>query len=357
MNEQKKKLLIIGAAIIGVVVLLVVMLLVFHALTHKKNSYSGIENKLVTAAKKYYDKNKDLLPTKGNSETVSSTTLTQAGFLDELSKLTKEGETCSADVTVTNNNDKYRYTAILDCGENYKTKTIAAHIRNKGTVTSESGLYELNGELVYRGEFPNNYIKLSNHMFRIVKITNGKLVLIANDRYEAVTWDNRYNIERKSMDGINDYTVSRIRKDFEEIEVIKDDDISMLAPQTLYIGKRAVNDIYNDGSIEQSVMLEGQYFGLLPLYDYINASIDVNCTSAATRSCSNYNYLNKYDYKWWTITGDSDNTHKVYRIDDDGEISTIIANSTAYFRPVITLVSDALYVSGEGTLENPYIVK
>ena len=50
--------------------------------------------------------------------------------------------------------------------------------------------------------------------------------------------------------------------------------------------------MYNDGSIEKSSLLEKQYIGLLPLYDYINASIDTNCNSALTESCTNYNYLN-----------------------------------------------------------------
>ena len=35
----------------------------------------------------------------------------------------------------------------------------------------------------------------------------------------------------------------------------------------------------------------------------------------------------------------------------------ILTSSSGYIRPVLYLVDDALYVSGDGTIENPYIIK
>ena len=62
-----------------------------------------------------------------------------------------------------------------------------------------------------------------------------------------------------------------------------------------------------------------------------------------------------YSKKWWTLTADSKNTYKVYFIRNSADIAT--ASSSAYVRPVLHLAKDAIYVSGDGTKENPYIVK
>ena len=358
MKGEKKKLLIIAGVLVGLVVLVTIILLVFHALTNTKMTYSKLEEEVLSASKKYYTENKKLLPENGKQISITDSTLTAAGFLKNMSELAKPlNASCTAEVFVTNNNGSYRYTPILNCGDKYNTKTLTGYITSKGTVVSGEGLYQLNGELVYRGERPNNYVKISGKMFRIVKITDNKALLIYDEKTESIIWDNRYNIERKFSDGINDYSVSRIYDNTVAFDEIKESDMELFAKQTLYTGKRGEADVYNDGSIEKTNILENQVFGLLPLYDYINASIDENCISAKTRSCSNYNYLNKYDYNWWTITGDTDTTYKVYRVADNGSIDLIRANSYGYLRPTVLLESDVLYVSGDGSYEKPYIVK
>lgn len=364
-ESEKKKLLKIAIGIIALVVLIVVVLLIFHAITGNKSSYKDIENKVLKAAQKYYKDNTNLLP-QNESEQISidDVSLTSLGYLDNMADLLKdkEGVTCSAKVIITYNNSNYRYTPLLDCGEAYKSQTIASYIEtNEQRVFSGQGLYDLNGEYVYRGENPNNYIKFANHMYRIVKINNGRLMLILNDKFQRSVWDNRYNAVRNRNDGINDYTVSRAKEAldnaYNENSFVNSKNKSLLSTYSLAIGKRNEADNYNDGSIENSEILEKQYVGLLPLYDYINASIDNGCNSSLTDSCSNYNYLNYFDYNWWTITADATNTYRVYRVTVDGEVEDARAASNGYLRPVIMLVDDALYVSGNGTLDNPYIVK
>lgn len=359
MSEEKKKLLILAGIIVGAVVVIIIGLLIFHAITNNKPSYDGIEKKVLTAAKKYYKANETLLPDNGQQISIDDSALTAAGYLKSMSELTsKLNATCTAKVVVTNKEGKYRYTALLDCGEKYSSKTFAEYLKTKvGTVTTGQGLYEMNGELVFRGETPNNYVRFSGKMYRIVKVTDNNVVLIYNEKVGRGTWDNRFNNARNNNDGINDYAVSRISESLNNLTIVKDEFKELLQPHTLYIGKRAQSDMYNDGSIEKSNILENQTYGLLPLYDYINASLDSNCVSAATNSCANYNYLNKYDYNWWTLTADMESTHKVYRIDFSGKVDLLRAASGGYIRPVIYLVSDVLYASGNGTAKNPYIVK
>jgi hypothetical protein len=281
-----------------------------------------------------------------------------------MSELTKKmgGVSCSATVIVSYANGEYRYTPLLDCGSNYSTKTLASYIKeNETRVYSGSGLYDLNGELVYRGENPNNYATFSGKSWRIVKIENDQVMMILNEKLERSVWDDRFNTERNKTDGINDYSVSRI---YENLTSLYQNDTlfnkstrNLLAMHSLYIGKRYESDSYNDGSIEKSSFVENEYIGLLPLYDYINASIDTNCTSSTTESCVNYNYLNHFDYNWWTLTADASNSYKVYRVDSEGIVESIKANSNGYLRPVIYLAKDVLYTSGTGTESDPYVIK
>ncbi|MBE6147228.1 MAG: hypothetical protein E7168_02715 [Firmicutes bacterium] len=360
----KKKLLIILGVIVGLVVVTVVILLLYNNLFATK-SYSSIENAVIEAAKKYYNANPSLLPKNPNDEvSINSTSLMSGGYLDDISKMSPDNVSCTATVTVTNVNYNYRYTSKLQCGEIYTTRYLLEYVQKyQGTVASGQGLYSLNGEFVYRGENPNNNVVFGGHKWNIVKFdSNGNAVLIYADKLEKMAWDDRYNAERKQNDGINDYSVSRVHDYLTNLyngtSLLSDKDKSLVISHDLYIGKRSEAAIYNDGSIEKSNVLENKYIGLLPLYDYINASLDSNCTSALTDSCSNYNYLNaNYDNNWWTLTADIESTHRVFLVTLSGSITANRASGNGYLRPVIYLAKDAIYVSGDGTAENPFKIK
>ena len=273
-----------------------------------------------------------------------------------------EGVSCTATVTVTNVNNNYRYVANLKCGDKYQTETFVNHVKSvEQTVVTGQGLYDMNGELVYRGENPNNYIKFADRLWRIVKFENDSAMLILDDKYARSVWDDRFNADRNRNDGINDYSVSRANDALTNLyngeDLFSASDKLLIVAHDLAIGKRGETIQYNDGSVEKSQVLEDRYIGLLPLYDYINVSLDENCSSASTQSCSNYNYLNLLESSWWLSTGDSDTTYRVYRIDSSGIIGLTRASTNSYLRPVIYLAKDAIYVSGDGTFDNPYQVK
>lgn len=359
----KKKLLLIIGGIVGAIVLIIIILLLYNAF-FAKNSYSSVEEKLVKAAQEYYSDNEKLLPKNINDEvSINSTTLTAGDYLKNLDELVpNDNVNCTATVTVTNINGSYRYAPKLKCGDVYETKTLSQYIKeNDGVITSGQGLYEMNGSYVYRGENPNNNVKFAGKKWQIVKIEDDHVVLILNEKYSRAVWDDRYNSERNTDDGINDYTVSRMNDYltnlYNDDSLFSGSNKLMVSAHNLYIGKRSSEVSYNDGSLEKSEVMENKYIGLLPLFDFINASLDNNCASADTKGCANYNYLSDYGYNWWTLTGDADTTHKVFKITDSGKITTSRAVSSAYARPVIYLAKDVIYASGNGTINNPYIVK
>lgn len=359
----KKKLLIIIGAVVGTIVLIIIILLLYNAF-FKKNSYQSVEQKVLNAAINYYEDNPKLLPKSINDEvSINSTTLTAGEYLKSLDELVPdENVNCTATVTVTKINTNYRYVTKLKCGDVYNTKTFTDKVKEDNPVViSGQGLYQMNGELVFRGDNPNNNVKFANHDWKIVKLENDQAMLILNEKYTRVTWDDRFNVERNQDDGVNSYAVSRMNDYLTNLynsdSLFSENDKLLITAHNLYIGRRSEDISYNDGSIEKSELLENKYIGLLPLFDFINASLDSNCYSASTQSCANYNYLAGFNYNWWTMTGDSETTHKVYKISTDGKIYTSRAVTSIYARPVIYLAKDAIYVSGNGSLDNPYIVK
>lgn len=362
-NIGKKKLLIILGSIVGAIVLIIIILLMYNAF-FKKNTYASVEDKILNAAIEYYNDNNNLLPKNVNDEvSINSTTLTAGDYLKNLDEIVPNKDvSCTATVTVTNINNNYRYVTKLKCGDVYETKTLADAIKaNNPVVISGQGLYELNGGLVFKGDNPNNNVSFGGHNWRIVKIEDDQVVLIFDEKLARVTWDDRFNSERGQDDGINDYTVSRVNDYLTNLynsdQIFSANNKLVVSSHNLYVGKRSADSSFNDGSLEKSEVFENKYVGLLPLYDYLNASLDSNCQSANTQSCANYNYLAGFGYNWWLMTGDSETTHKVYKVSTDGKLLLSRAATSVYARPVVYLAKDAVYVSGNGTVDSPYTIK
>lgn len=359
---DKKKLIII----IGALLLLVVVALGGALIYNKffaKNSYDEVLNNMKMAAIQYYEDRGNKLPSGDNSSvTISDTELVNVGLMKSVNEqLRASGYTCDGEVIVTNINGNYRYNPILDCGDRYQTITLNDYIDENVSIVQEgNGLYKLNNALVYRGDNVDNYVKLADKVYRIVKIVDDHIVIILTDNAESVNWDNRYNIDKNSNVGINDYTVSRMRDYLETLyngsSLLTNDAKLLVTSYDLQIGARTSSDTDKTGALENAVVLENQYIGLLPVYDFLNASIDENCTATTSRSCVNYNYLAKYKNSWWTVTAAEGNTYSVFKI-NNGTITIGNASTNAYLRPVLYLASDAVYVSGDGSKNSPFIIK
>lgn len=362
--KDKKSLIIMGIIIISLIIILFGGALIYNKFFFMK-SYNEVESIMKDATVKYFEKYEEKLPSNINdSITVSVDTLVKNNMMDTIVSYTKDNSvTCDGEVRVTNINGDYRYATTLDCGDTYTTQTLTDYIdENVSIVTSGNGLYNMDGVLVYRGDSIDNYLKLNGKVYRIVKFFNGHPVIILTDNSESVQWDNRYNINNDSDSGINDYDKSRIKEYLNKVyksntegSLLNNETRMLVTSYDLPIGRRKNADTDKTGVLENAKVLTNQYIGLLTVSDFLNASLDDNCNSTIAESCKNYNYLNKFKYTWWTVTANSTNTYKVYTIDKTA--STALPSSQAYIRPVFQLAKDAIYVSGDGSKNNPFIVK
>jgi len=369
-NAKKKMMKFMMFFIIGFVVLILIIFLC-TLLINKKYTYEEIELVLKDAAIAYFADHKDYLPQNdGDVMMVEAVNLSVEEKMKPLSEYTEEGVACNGYVEVQKVGEEYVYTPYLDCGEAYTTIELYKQITtNENVVTSGYGLYSLNGYYTYRGENVNNYVQLEKALWRIVKITPGNnIVLIkaeTDDTFQP--WDDRYNKLAGYNSGINTYGSSRIKESLEklyksnteedsEIQILSNNDRVKTVPHNVCIGKRGENQVSKNGEVECKEIIKNQKISILPVYDFINASVDPDCTTPNSLTCENYNYLSN-GKTWWTITADSATTYNAYEISEGGRIRSTSTNTYSNMRPVIHLNSRVMYKEGNGTKEKPYVLK
>lgn len=356
--------------VVGAIVVIFLLIILVMSLFQRSYTYEDIETIMVQAAESYFKNNPESLPTGSSSVEISTGELSSAGYMKSLEEYLPEGSICSGSVNVQKSGSNYLYTPKLDCGDSYATMSLYRKVESDNKIVNSGyGLYNKAGNKVFRGEVVNNYVQLDKMLWRIVKITsNGEMVLIT-EGYEAfpLAWDDRYNQSAQYSSGINNYSASRIREAIEKIYNLPEDseetelflsnaDKAKLVQFNLCTGKRAYDEIGTDNTSECREVLREQIVGLLTVSDYIAASTDANCKTAQDAACQNYNYLVN-SQEWWTVTGTKENTYEAYIVDTAGDVEPRTVNNYANLRLVVHLNSKVLYKSGDGSKENPYIVK
>ncbi len=360
-NNNKQKVTLFGSAAF-VMFLIIIAIAVAVRLVGTRMSYEKLESTLEQATAKYLRENPDIRPTSTNPTIVVSTdTLIENKYIKELRKYVKDSS-CTANIIVdyVKEND-YKYQAYLTCNK-FKTEKFVDTIKNNNKISQVGeGLYEMNNELVFRGQNPNNYVSFANRIWRIVKINkDGNInMIVLNAKTDiSAAWDDRYNTEKDSQRGINNFLLSRT---FSTIKDYYNTNLKEFEPflttYDLCVGKRLQSSTDKSGNLECNELIKDQNIGLLPVYDYMNASLDGLCQTTTSKECQNYNYLADNKYKWWTMTGDMETTYDAYHVSYRGQVESDYTSSSAENRYVVALSSDALYKSGTGTKEDPYIVR
>ena len=360
-QNNKQKVTFFGSIAL-VMLLIIITIAVAMKFVGIKISYEKLEEKLEQTTYTYLSENPSEFPTSSNpTVVVSADTLITNKYIKELKKYVKDSS-CTANVLVDYvSNNNYKYQAYLTC-KNFKTEDFIDVIKNNNKISQTGeGLYEMNNELVFRGQNPNNFVSFADRIWRIVKINrDGNIeMIISTDKAEINDeWDNRYNTERESQKGINNFLLSRTFttiKNFYETNFKNYE--NFLAPFDLCVGKRAVDSTDKSGNLECNEKIEKQFIGLLPVYDYMNASLDGLCQTTISKECQNYNYLADNKSKFWTMTADMATTYDAFYVTSHGVLDSTYTSGNAQNRYVVALSSDVLYASGDGTHDNPYTIR
>ena len=364
-----KILIFIGVLIIFIIIF---SLIFGRNKLKRETTYFDLEDKLLTAAKKYVNDNPKLLPkTEEETNKINLDTLINSKYLDTLISIDNENVKCNGYAQLIYKNKKNMVVPYLKCGKYYETKTIADYIiSNETIVSSGDGLYQYNDSYIYRGENPKNYLILGDKLYRIIEINkNGEVRLISDSKFgQYFIWDNRYNVEKNAYVGINNYSKSRLKDSFTFIidnnsfeentdyNYFSHQEIDKLIPHDICVGKRPSNYGGIDNNHECQTVEKDQRLGLITAGDYARASVDPNCKSIFDKSCINYNYFSKISDAFRTITAVSDNTYQIFYINNGYADFTKASNS---FRANLVLYIDklSLYSNGDGSYQTPYKVR
>ncbi|MCI8778690.1 MAG: hypothetical protein HFI87_06035 [Bacilli bacterium] len=204
----------------------------------------------------------------------------------------------------------------------------------KNIAVSGSGLYQKDDKYVFIGNDVNNYLYYSGILWRIIEINDDSIKLIAEDIQTSIFWGSDLN-----------YSNSYIRKwlNLDTNAIYSGIFYQNLNNPELYLNKsdfcygKVLDARYN---CEER---QSDYIGLLTINEY-------------ERARGKDSYLNIGSY-FWTINTSEDN---IWYVLDTGELNDNAFTEQNYYsygvRPVINLKKDIKFISGDGSLDYPYII-
>lgn len=310
---------------------------------------------------------------------------------------------------------------------NILSKGISPDNLKQNVVTSGPGLYKDDIEkdkYIYKGENPDNYIKLDNDLWRIISIEpDNTLKIIKQDSIGDFVYDPGYetnitgitnanSIEgtrwstnstdycyyngslttyygckvwgsKNTMLDSNGNNITKMPKEIWNSTTYelpeKEAYINTYLNNTYYASLSEItkskisNHSFNVGLLaytsgqtlttditqEKSYTWKGKV-GLANATDYVRASTDSSCTNSYTGTqspypCKNGNFMfNSAD--WWTISDRSYSTSDhAWAILNTGSLYSNRVLTSSGIRPTVFLTSDII-LSGEGTIDSPYII-
>lgn len=202
-----------------------------------------------------------------------------------------------------------------------QTITTADHI-----VTTGDGLYEENKKYYFKGNVTNNYLFYSGNLFRILGVNEDNTInLITEKTVTSMIW----GYEQESFK--DSYIQSWLNNEY--YKTLKNID------QYIVEKERCVDAITNTEKItcEQK---EAFKVGLLSITDY-------------QKALGGKSYLNTSENYWLSNYYQDGET---WYVTNKGTIASKDFQGLGV-RPVITIKGDLPIVSGDGTLENPYVIE
>ena len=361
-----KKVLLLIIAIICLPIVILITIAIFQS-CNNKTSYSGYESRMILSAKKYF-KEKNLIPEKANeSSKVLLKTLVSYGYIKSPEDLLGDSS-CDGSVTVRKNgivsneakSGKLNYTVELKC-KDYNSNTLKYYMM-KDLTENDSGLYRDGSYYVYKGDMPNNYLRFYNTMYRIMEVDSNNIVKLIKNESELATvkWDNKYNSSVDASYGKSIYKDSAILKllikNYNNKKIVSPSSHDHIVSYDVCIGKRSSADNSISRELDCSETLPQQYITLINLSDYARASLDPECNSISSKSCKNYNYLYNVIPESWTLNATTNNTYQVFYLSSSMPYLEN-ANEHHSYNIVIYIDGNEIVKSGNGTLNNPYVIE
>ncbi len=206
-------------------------------------------------------------------------------------------------------------------GEVITTNYFSDIIENTINVSDVNGGLYLDGDdFVYKYAANENYLWYSGQMWRIMKLNADKSLTIITD--EAISLMQPKYEENNYINNFLDDFYNKLDQEYlQEFEYCNDQIIDI-----------------------KKITCKNKQKGFVSLLDMYNYNKAGNIKS----------YLNNKTTFWLNNTDENNN---YWYIDDSGAVGIGTENVAHYVRPIVNIKSNINVVSGDGTKENPYIIK
>lgn len=197
--------------------------------------------------------------------------------------------------------------------------------KNSPVVYEGNGLYMSGGEYVYKGKDVNNYLVYSNMLWRIIKTnTDGTIDIVLDEYINSLPWANRAKnyLESDVHKYLNEYFIKYLDKD-------------LLAYTS--ICKDEVNNLKEFSCINRN---EENYVRLLSVNEFLNSKTDDT-------------YLSSEKDTLWLSSVSNDKTWQINGLN----LSLANPNRALGIKPVVKIKAGVPLISGDGSKENPYLIK
>ena len=210
-------------------------------------------------------------------------------------------------------------------------KTLNGTIINNTKVTDGEGLHHDKNGYYYKGKVSNNYVKSANRLFRIIRINkDGSVKVITDDIVTSFMWGEESN-----------YNSSNLKKWLSTDNKLGVYYKTLPSPHNYLVKTEYSEDCLNNTKVIANKVKSKDYITTLTIEDYINAN-------------GKDSFLNNGHAFW--ILGQDDKKNNLY-IDIDGSIQSAPSYEAYGLRAIMTLKKDLNIISGNGSLENPYLIK
>lgn len=223
----------------------------------------------------------------------------------------------------------------------------------------------------FRGNVQNNYVKISDYLFRIVRINgDGTVRIVLNN-----ILDKQYTYNINTLDVNADIN---LLVNFKDSSILNDLNNWLKSNFSLYLNDFVDGDYctennfnYEVGGVKYSTVYERIFIDEAPdLYCSENIyvgkigflSVDEVIMAGASSNKPNtkyYLYNEEIDGNYFTSSSffkNESNNFAMVNIMSNGAVGDgILINNFAYVRPVINISNNAK-IRGEGTKDNPYII-
>lgn len=206
----------------------------------------------------------------------------------------------------------------------YVLANLSSKITSESSIVYEGdGLYISNGNYIYKGLDVDNYILVSNMLFRIVKINSDKTIDIVLDDY----------INKLSFnDEVSSYLDSSLNT------YLVDNFLSVIDNSLLNTTSICTDTISELSEISCNSVNSDNYIRLLGINDFLNSMND-----------SKTYLVNSDEYLWLYNNSDNNIWHT-----KGNNISLSNSSSLYAVKPVLTLKNTTVYKTGDGSIDNPY---